>query len=144
MKKWMKFAVAGAAIAGVIIYLLATGINNYSVYYLKVSELIANPHLYENKGTRLSGDVVEGTIYKDKLNPKLLRFDIADKDGSKMKVEYNGVVPDAFEEGVEVIVEGKYDVAKAMFLAKRLLAKCPSKYEGADPAEHNAAIASTK
>jgi hypothetical protein len=36
---------------------------------------------------------------------------------------------DAFKEGVQVIVEGRYDKDTNTFKAKTLLAKCPSKYE---------------
>lgn len=142
MKKWVKFAVAGSAVAAVVAYLMITGLTNYSVYYLKVADLINDPHMYNAKGARISGEVVEGSIYKDKENAKLMRFDLADEDGSKMSVEYTGVVPDAFEEGVTVIVEGKYDPDQTKFYAKTLLAKCPSRYEGEDPAAHNEATAS--
>lgn len=142
MKKWVKFAIAGAVVVSVVAYLMVTGLTSYSVYYLKVADLVKNPQMYDAKGARLSGNVVEGSVAKDTLNAKLLTFDIADTDGSKLSVEYTGVVPDAFEEGVEVIVEGRYDPNATKFYAKTLLAKCPSKYEGADPAEHEAATAS--
>lgn len=144
MKKWVKFAIAGAVVAGVVVYLMVTGLTSYSVYYLKVADLVKNPQMYDAKGARISGNVVDGSVAKDTLNAKLLKFDIADTDGSKLSVEYTGVVPDAFEEGVEVIVEGRYDPTVTKFYAKTLLAKCPSKYEGADPAEHEAATVSLK
>lgn len=144
MKKWVKFAVACAVVVGVVTYLMVTGLTSYSVYYLKVADIVNNPQMYETKGARISGNVVEGSVFKDKLDAKLLRFHLADEDGSEMVVEYKGVIPDAFEEGVTVIVEGKYSQAETKFHAKTLLAKCPSKYEGADPAEHNDAVASAK
>jgi len=36
-------------------------------------------------------------------------------------------VPDAFKPGAEVVVEGRFD--GTTFLAQRLFAKCPSKFE---------------
>jgi cytochrome c-type biogenesis protein CcmE len=46
-----------------------------------------------------------------------------------MNVVYNGIIPDAFTEDVQVIVEGKYHKDTNTFNASTLLAKCPSKYE---------------
>lgn len=50
-------------------------------------------------------------------------------------------MPDAFQEEVEVIVEGIYDEANKKFVANSLLAKCPSRYDGMDVEEHNKAMA---
>ena len=140
MKKGIKFAIAGVIVVGVIAYLMFSGLSQHTVYYVEVSELLADPAKYETKGARLSGDVVENTIVKDTMEKKLLQFDITDAQGAVMSVEYRGVVPDAFEEGVTVILEGNYDMAKKVFNAKTLMAKCPSKYEGEDPAGHVAAM----
>jgi cytochrome c-type biogenesis protein CcmE len=46
-----------------------------------------------------------------------------------MRASYQGVMPDAFKEDVEVILEGTYSQYDNMFNATILLAKCPSKYE---------------
>lgn len=139
MKKWVKFVIAGAVVIGVITYLMISGLSQHTVYYVEVSELLENPAKFETKGARLSGDVVENTVVKDNMDKKLLQFDITDSAGSVMSVEYKGVVPDAFEEGVTVILEGNYDSSKKVFYAKTLMAKCPSKYEGEDYSEHVAA-----
>jgi cytochrome c-type biogenesis protein CcmE len=42
-------------------------------------------------------------------------------------VNYRGALPDTFEKGAEVIVEGRMD--GTAFTAKTLMTKCPSKYE---------------
>lgn len=140
MNKWIKFIIAAVVVIGVVTYLMVSGLSQHSVYYLEVSELLASPEKFDMKGARISGDVVEGSINKDTMDKKLLQFTIADSQGSSMNVEYRGVVPDAFEEGVTVIVEGNYDPVKKVFFAKTLLAKCPSKYDGEDPEKHNEAM----
>ncbi len=140
MKKWVKFAVAAAVVVGVVAYLMVSGLSQHSIYYLEVSELLQDPTKFNSKGARISGDVVANTIKKDTMDKKLLQFVIADTTGVSMAVEYRGVVPDAFEEGVTVIVEGNYDPLKETFFANTLLAKCPSKYEGEDYADHVAAM----
>jgi cytochrome c-type biogenesis protein CcmE len=58
-----------------------------------------------------------------------LRFAIRDRDGSAtVPVVYEGVVPDPFREGREVIVSG--ELKKGTFVAERdsLVTKCPSKF----------------
>jgi len=47
-------------------------------------------------------------------------------------VHYQGVLPDMFAEGRDVIVEGRYDAGGAL-AAKTLMTSCPSKYEPEKP-----------
>ena len=61
-----------------------------------------------------------------------VRFQLADSENPDLRipVEYRGVVPDLFEPGAEVILEGGFDAQTAgLFSAKTLMTKCPSKYE---------------
>ena len=44
-----------------------------------------------------------------------------------IRVHYRGALPDTFEKGAEVIVEGRMEGRD--FAAKTLMTKCPSKYE---------------
>ena len=58
-----------------------------------------------------------------------LRFAIRDRDGTEsLPVSYQGVVPDPFREGREVIVSGRLE--GGTFVAERdsLVTKCPSKF----------------
>lgn len=58
---------------------------------------------------------------------------------ASLPVRYNGILPDMFGDGRDVIVEGK--VEGGVFHAKTLLTTCPSKYE-ADQYERDDAPAS--
>lgn len=139
MNKWHKLIIAGAVVLGALIYLMATGVKSHGVYYAEVSEIGADPVKFSQKGSRVSGTVVAGTI--DETAERLV---FGMKDSAKddvIVVEFKGFVPDAFKEDVTVIVEGKYDMTSKTFHAKNLLAKCPSRYEGMDPEEHDKAIA---
>lgn len=52
------------------------------------------------------------------------------KDGSeRVSVVYEGLMPDAFAAGREVVVEGDYRHADRALYASKLVTKCPSKYE---------------
>jgi cytochrome c-type biogenesis protein CcmE len=74
----------------------------------------------------LTGKVVKGSVQR---GGDTLRFRIRDRDGrASVPVAYNGVVPDPFREGREVIVEG--ELRGRTFVAERdsLVTKCPSKF----------------
>jgi cytochrome c-type biogenesis protein CcmE len=128
MKKGTKLVTIGIIVVVAVFYLISSGFKQSGVYYLEVHELIKDPTKYEAKGIRVSGDVVKGTIVKDAKNQHL-EFVMADGTGKQMNVVYNGIIPDAFTEDVQVIVEGKYHKDTNTFNASTLLAKCPSKYE---------------
>jgi len=74
----------------------------------------------------LTGKVVDGSVER---SGEGLRFAIRDRDGNtSVPVEYEGVVPDPFREGREVIVSG--ELRGRTFVAERdsLVTKCPSKF----------------
>jgi cytochrome c-type biogenesis protein CcmE len=78
----------------------------------------------------LSGKVVKGSVKRKGEN---LRFAVRDRNGTaSVPVTYNGVVPDPFREGREVIVSG--ELRHGTFRAERdsLVTKCPSKFTSKD------------
>ncbi len=123
-----KFLVGGVLIAGVIGYLIYTGLRDTQMYYLTPSEVVEMGEEAYNEGMRIGGIVADGSIDWDPQT-LLLEFRVEDDDVS-LPVFYKGVVPDAFENGVEIVVEGKLTAA-GVFEATLLLPKCPSKYEAA-------------
>ncbi|HCJ67362.1 MAG TPA: cytochrome c biogenesis protein CcmE [Elusimicrobia bacterium] len=123
MKK-KKFVIGGLIILGVVGYLVYSGIRDLGVYYFTVSEL-KEKKVY-NQGVRVGGKIAPGTVVYDAANLKL-NFGLTDGK-EEIKVYYKGIVPDAFKEDNEVLVEGKYS-ADGLFTAATLLAKCPSKYK---------------
>jgi cytochrome c-type biogenesis protein CcmE len=54
--------------------------------------------------------------------------------GKTITVRYAGIVPDTFKDDAEVIVSGSVK-GDGTFVAKDLIAKCPSKYEAKSKAE---------
>ena len=50
--------------------------------------------------------------------------------GETLRVVFDGIKPDQFDDAYHVVAVGKYDTADDSFHAKKLLIKCPSKYEG--------------
>jgi cytochrome c-type biogenesis protein CcmE len=125
MKK-LKFAAAFAVVAAALLYLVLSGLDGDKVYYLEVSELLEKKET-EHKGLRVAGFVTEN-LSVDRMQ-KIAQFEITDDKGAFLECEYFGAIPDAFEEGASVVVEGSYDLSRNIFTANKLLAKCPSKYE---------------
>jgi cytochrome c-type biogenesis protein CcmE len=123
----LKFAIAGVVLAVSIGYLVLTGIQSTSVYYLTVGELLAAEPSVAGRQVRLAGNVAPGSV--EKLNGGLaLRFTVQDESGAFPVYYKGGPVPDIFGEDVQVVVEGKLQ-QDGTFAAETLLAKCPSKFE---------------
>lgn len=97
-----------------------------SIYYLTPSDLLAKGEEVYNDKVRLSGTVVRGTV--DSHADNVFEFTVTDDEGAMIPVVYTGAVPDTFQEGANVVVEGRL-TPHGVFKADRLLAKCPSKYE---------------
>lgn len=126
-KKNLKFIVGGAIVAVAIGYLVYGGIQKTALYYLTVSELKERgPSQTPGEMVRVNGTVLDGSLQYD-YEKENLHFTITDgKD--KLPIIYEGVSPDTFRSGTEVVLEGRYE-SEEMFEASKLMAKCPSKYE---------------
>jgi cytochrome c-type biogenesis protein CcmE len=124
--KKIKFIVGGVIIALAVVYLIYTGIQSTSAYFLTVDELYAKGEAMENRTLRVSGKVDEDTI--DFNNRDLvLAFEVTSETGERLPVVFNGPKPDQMRHGADAILEGKYD--GQTFAAQSLLLKCPSRYE---------------
>lgn len=88
---------------------------------------------------RVAGRVSDGTI-DYKVEPTIeLRFSIHDPGKTEnphpaIPVYYQGVKPDMFAPGRDVILDG--DFRNGTFTAKTLLTQCPSKYQPPSPKEN--------
>ena len=121
--------VAGAAVFTLALaYLVYGGIQQGATYWVTVGEL---RHKTAAPGrVRLGGTVAPGSVAWDGSHEHL-QFVITDGTDA-VPVRYSGVVPDIFSEGRQVVVEGAL-TADGSFAATTLLAKCPTRYNPADP-----------
>lgn len=95
--------------------------------YVTIAEAQATSNSVQVKG--LLDKKFEPQQVGDKFN-----FSLQDEQtGETMRVVFDGVKPDQFDEAYHVVAIGKYDAADETFHAKKLLIKCPSKYEGQQP-----------
>ncbi|HJD97000.1 cytochrome c maturation protein CcmE [Mailhella massiliensis] len=120
------YLTAFALFAGGAGFMLWSALSEGTMYHLNVSEAIGIPS-EKLKSARLFG-VAGGDIVKPEngLGASFTLVDLAHPEQG-IRVHYRGALPDTFEKGSEVIVEGSMNGAE--FTAKTLMTKCPSKYE---------------
>jgi cytochrome c-type biogenesis protein CcmE len=142
-----RFLIGAVIIGMAVSYLVYAGIRETSVYYLKIDEFAGRKEALTGQAIRVAGRVAHGTM---DWNAKTLdlRFGLGGfpADGEPgaapsaaarseivpLDIEFNGILPDMFAEGRDVIVEGTYEGGNR-FVAETILTSCPSKYEPEDP-----------
>lgn len=73
-----------------------------------------------------SGEII-GMMYNPLLDANYFEFQLLDNNNQAMKVVYLQPKPQDFDKSEQVVVIGKMN--KGVFLAEKILMKCPSKYE---------------
>jgi cytochrome c-type biogenesis protein CcmE len=132
MSRHRRFIIGACIIVAAVSYLVYTGIRETSVYYLTIDEFLSRREAVAGEPLRVAGRVGDKSI---DWNPATLdlRFRLANFESTDgVDVQYNGVLPDMFAEGRDVIVEGTYGRGGS-FHAHTLLTACPSKYEAEIP-----------
>ena len=127
MKPYAKFGILVVAILGTLGWLAASGINETKTYYMEISEVNAMGPSATEKRIRVGGDVAKDSIVR---NGREVSFVLTQKD-LKLPVVYVGTdpLPDTFRDGAQALADGKMR-PDGVFQAKRIQAKCASKYEG--------------
>ena len=124
----IKIIVGGIIIVLAVAYLIVAALPSGTAYYITVSELQEMGARAQTQQTRVSGNVVPGTIERS-AETQDVRFQVEDESGM-LTVVYSGVVPDIFGDHAQVVVEGKQG-QDGVYQAHTLLAKCPSRFEEA-------------
>jgi len=132
-RRRLKFLVLGTGVLASMGFLMVVGMSGPGglAYYLTVSEFTQAP----DRGSdafRINGKVAEGSIVRQPGGRSVL-FTMSDGVAA-LPVSYEGIIPDTFVDGADVVVEGRLG-ASGTFTAHTLLAKCPSKYEAAEDAD---------
>ncbi len=121
----IKLLLVSVSFVLLLAYVVGAGLKKTFVYYYTVDELKANASKVDGKYVKVSGEVVAGSVNRTGNH---LAF-IISENGDSINVVYTGPVPDAFTDGISVVVEGTYYKNNNLLKAKNLLTKCPSKYE---------------
>ncbi|MEJ6949493.1 cytochrome c maturation protein CcmE [Natronospora cellulosivora (SeqCode)] len=135
MHKKQKIIIALIVIAIGFSYLIITGLNSFSRYFLTVEELFYRGEAIYNQEIQLSGHIVGDSITWDSQKIKL-KFELQEEKGeNKIPVVYQGIKPNNFQDGQVAIVKGKF-INGEYIDAHELLMQCPSRYEASDFQEH--------
>jgi cytochrome c-type biogenesis protein CcmE len=125
-----RFIVGAVVIAAAVSYLVYAGIRTTSQYYFEIDEFLDARAAHEGEDLRVKGWVRDGSMKWDARTNDLV-FELARKDGADpVPVAYNGILPDMFAEGREVVVEGHY--GGGALDARQIMTSCPSKYEAGE------------
>lgn len=119
---------AGLLVLAAVAYLAYTGWQGAALYYLTPSE--ARARGTSTRSFRVAGNVGPDVTWD--AAAMVLRFEVTDGVAS-VPVVYRGAPPDNFGPGQQVVVEGTGD-GTGTIVARRLIMKCPSKYEQAPAA----------
>ena len=92
------------------------------VYYRTPTEVVRAPGVH----VRLSGTVVDGSIRTD-ITAGTVAFDVTD-GRTMVPVMFHGAAPGALRSGGNAVAEGALG-DDGTFLAERLFARCPSKFQ---------------
>jgi len=125
-RKQTKTVISVVVIGSAAVYLLYLSAGSSFVYYYSVDEFLPRAaDITDARTVRLAGRVRRGSIRQNTEKLKL-EFDLAGKTGI-ITVKYAGTVPDNFEQGREVLVEGNIN-KDGIFTADRIMTRCESKY----------------
>ncbi len=127
MLRKKRFLIGGIIVFLAIGYLGFMGFQSSATYYYTVSEFIEQGDSIYGENIRVNGQVASGSVEQESAG-RMLKFTIVDVEGKEsLPVVYQGVVPDTFKVGNEVVVEGRLN-SDGIFQAHTLMPKCPSKY----------------
>lgn len=138
MNSTLKFGAITVAILGVILWLAIGGIDESKAYYKTIDEVQTLNQTELEKRLRVAGDVAPGSIVRDGA---LVRF-VLMQEQHRLNVVYEGSdpLPDTFRDNAQALADGRMQ-PDGTFHAKRIQAKCASKYAPKTPAGDGAAAA---
>ncbi|HEY4242478.1 MAG TPA: cytochrome c maturation protein CcmE [Kofleriaceae bacterium] len=139
---------AVVALAGVLFFVKSAG--GSAQHYKMVDELLKDDlSQWSGKELKVHGKVESGSIHEKVVNQQTIRTFILAMNGKRIRVFSSGPKPDTFKDMSEVVATGHLvpaatEAANASQLgvpmesdmtyvvdASELMAKCPSKYDGA-------------
>lgn len=128
-----RVAVIFVSLAFVLLFFIFTSTKGSSQLHLNLADfynkLSEDSNILQNQYVTLYGIVVEGSVQRAGTSAT---FKIMADDVGSLDVFFEGsreVLPDTFQEGIQVSLEGTYKKFENKFLATKVMAKCASKYE---------------
>ena len=138
----IRISIGAGLVAALLVWYGAGEIRDGSfVYYQSLQEFSSEGKPGES--ARVHGYVAKGSIRR-LVSDKQVLFQVQNDPvqpdiaaGEVLDVLYASLeTPDLFKDGAEVVVEGVLN-REGIFIARNVLAKCPSKFEGVGENENN-------
>lgn len=117
----------------VIVSVLGLGVMSFA-FLANASPYVTVAQAKKMRGDNLhiAGDLVKSSVKTDK-GAQTVRFTMVDETGASLNVVYSGMAPANMGSATKVVAVGMMEAS--VFKARKLLLKCPSKYESAKEGE---------
>jgi cytochrome c-type biogenesis protein CcmE len=125
-------------IIGIVVIAIAIGViistsGNASAYvsFSEAQSMAADGNTNKihvvGKLSKATDGQIKGMVYNPELDPNYFAFELTDQQGLTQKVIYANPKPQDFERSEQVVIIGGYQ--DKVFVADKILMKCPSKYQ---------------
>ncbi|MBK9033237.1 MAG: cytochrome c maturation protein CcmE [Myxococcales bacterium] len=127
-----KIVLTAAIGLGVVGFFFHSSSSHTSAYKM-ADEVAAAADQWVGQQMKVHGWVQAGTIDEQVVGQEMHRTFVLEHKGRSVIIKHTGPKPDTFRDKAEVVAEGKLMVedGHAVLYATNLMAKCPSKYDGA-------------
>ncbi len=128
----LKVIITIAILAGVVGFFKHSA-RGHTGNYKMVDEVMLSHGQFVGKPMKIHGWVEAGSINEQIVAQETVRTFVLEHKGKRILVRNKGPKPDSFRDKSEVVAEGTIieENGQPIVVADNLMAKCPSKYEGA-------------
>jgi len=119
---------AGLVILAALAFLVFQGLSNATVYFKTADEAVAERSSLGDRRFRLEGMVVAGTVREAGA---VVDFTIRGEAGALVPVVHDGEVPELFQPGIPVVMEGRWEGDR--YRSDRILVRHTSEYRAENP-----------
>lgn len=127
-----KVALSIAVVIGAVGFFFYSS-KKHSGRYKMVDQVMASPAQFMGRTMQIHGWVEPGSIHEDIIAQETVRTFVLENRGQRILIRNKGPKPDSFRDRSEVVAEGEIvdESGQPVMIATGLMAKCPSKYQGA-------------
>jgi len=131
-----KFLIGGIVIGLAIVFLAYMGFQGGSGYYFTVAEALEQRESAAQSSMRIQGEVADGFETSGAGQNLFFTLLHINEEGAEpplnasIEVKFTGAVPNNFEAGRHVVVQGRFE-DDGSFTADSVVTACASKYEPA-------------
>jgi len=125
-----KTHIIGILVIAVAIGAILATVSDSSTY-ASFNQAVANPGSEYHVVGKLNKE--KEMVYDPEVSTNLFTFYMTDNEGTETKVHFKGSKPQDFEKSEQVVLIGNYN--GQVFVAEKILMKCPSKYNDGQQGE---------